>query len=132
MGKPLSQHSIEVSSINAVEHVLQHRPDRIRQLLVSRRASARVQQVQRLAESLGIPVHYKNDARDRDSEPLTASLAPYSYLDLPAFLESVEGPGKALVVVLDHLQDPQNFGAICRSAEALGAKGAFRKTAPFR
>ncbi len=123
MSKPLSHHSIEVSSVNAVEHVLQHRPDKIRQLLVSKKANRRVQDVQRLAESLGIPVHYQNESRDRDSEGLVASLAPFTYTEFGAFLEKVSAPGKSLVIALDHLQDPQNFGAICRSAEALGVKG---------
>ena len=122
MSKPLSQLSIEVSSINAIEHVLQHRPDRVRQLLVSRKVGKRIQDVQRLAESLKIPVHFKNDERDRENEPLIASLAPFSYAELNPFLGEVSGPGKALVVALDHLQDPQNFGALCRTAEALGAK----------
>lgn len=118
MAKPLSHHSLEVSSVNAVEHVLQHRPDRVRQILVSRKANRRIQDVHRLAESLGIPVHYKND--DRDGEPLIASLAPFAYTDFGAFLEKSAAPGKAFVLALDHLQDPQNFGALCRSAEALG------------
>ncbi len=124
MIKPLSNNSIEVTSINAIEHVLQHRPDRVKQLLVSRKASKRIQEVQKLAESLKIPVHFKNDDRDRESEPMIASLAPFTYTELNPFLDKMAAPGvgKAMVVALDHLQDPQNLGALCRTAEALGAK----------
>lgn len=116
--KPLSKHSIEVTSLSAIEHVLQHRPDRIRQLLVSRRAGKRVQDLQRTAEASGIPVHYHDD---REGETVSASLAPFAYAEMKDFLGRLpEGP--ALVLGLDHLQDPQNLGALCRSAEGLGAK----------
>ena len=34
------------------------------------------------------------------------------------------GAGDALIVALDQVQDPQNLGAICRTAECAGASGA--------
>mgnify|MGYP004513227863 CR=1 FL=1 len=39
---------------------------------------------------------------------------------LDYFLESVRHQSKVLVVMLDHLEDPHNFGAIIRTSEALG------------
>lgn len=38
--------------------------------------------------------------------------------DLDDFLENP--PEKALVLMLDHIEDPQNFGAVIRSADAFG------------
>jgi 23S rRNA (guanosine2251-2'-O)-methyltransferase len=38
-------------------------------------------------------------------------------------IQKAAAQSRALVLALDHLQDPQNFGALCRSAEALGALG---------
>jgi 23S rRNA (guanosine2251-2'-O)-methyltransferase len=50
---------------------------------------------------------------------LCAEAGPYPYADDAELLERVD----PLVVVLDELQDPQNLGAICRTAECVGADG---------
>ncbi|MFM9089712.1 MAG: 23S rRNA (guanosine(2251)-2'-O)-methyltransferase RlmB [Cyanobium sp.] len=45
-------------------------------------------------------------------------------LDLPSLIEGCRGVGEApLLIAVDGLTDPQNLGAIVRSAEALGAHG---------
>jgi len=45
-------------------------------------------------------------------------------LDLPSLIEGCRGIGEApLLLAVDGLTDPQNLGAIVRSAEALGAHG---------
>jgi 23S rRNA (guanosine2251-2'-O)-methyltransferase len=48
-----------------------------------------------------------------------ARVDPYPYADAAALLRG-EAP---LVVALDEVQDPQNLGAICRTAECAGAAG---------
>jgi 23S rRNA (guanosine2251-2'-O)-methyltransferase len=50
---------------------------------------------------------------------LCAEVGPYPYVDEARLLERAD----PLVVVLDELQDPQNLGAICRTAECVGADG---------
>ncbi|NLL36792.1 MAG: 23S rRNA (guanosine(2251)-2'-O)-methyltransferase RlmB [Fretibacterium sp.] len=44
-------------------------------------------------------------------------------LELESFLEDLPREVPALVVLLDHLEDPHNLGSIVRSAEAAGASG---------
>ena len=50
---------------------------------------------------------------------ICARAAPYDYADAGALL-AAPAP---LIVALDELQDPQNLGAVCRTAEAAGATG---------
>jgi 23S rRNA (guanosine2251-2'-O)-methyltransferase len=54
-----------------------------------------------------------------DHQGLVAEAEPYRYADAAELLE----PEEALVLALDRVQDPQNLGAICRSAECAGASG---------
>jgi 23S rRNA (guanosine2251-2'-O)-methyltransferase len=54
-----------------------------------------------------------------DHQGVVAEVDPYPYADASTFLRADD----ALVVALDQVQDPQNLGAICRSAEAAGVSG---------
>jgi 23S rRNA (guanosine2251-2'-O)-methyltransferase len=54
-----------------------------------------------------------------DHQGLVAEVEQYPYADAKALLAAED----ALVLALDQIQDPQNFGAICRSAECAGATG---------
>lgn len=64
-------------------------------------------------EEMGLP----------DAHRVAARCGPFRYqseADLPA----AEQGGSAILVVLDHLEDPQNVGAVLRSAEVAGCIGA--------
>jgi 23S rRNA (guanosine2251-2'-O)-methyltransferase len=54
-----------------------------------------------------------------DHQGVVAEVDPYPYADPDSLLERPD----ALVVALDQVQDPRNLGAVCRSAEAVGAAG---------
>ena len=54
-----------------------------------------------------------------DHQGVVAEVEPYPYADPDGLLSRDD----AIVVALDQVQDPQNLGAICRSAEAAGAAG---------
>lgn len=54
-----------------------------------------------------------------DHQGICAEVSEYRYADAGDLL----GREDALIVALDEIQDPQNLGAICRTAECAGATG---------
>jgi 23S rRNA (guanosine2251-2'-O)-methyltransferase len=54
-----------------------------------------------------------------DHQGIVAEVEPYPYADPGSLLATPD----ALVVALDHVQDPRNLGAVCRVAEGAGASG---------
>ncbi len=86
----------------------------------------RIKSILELAAKLGLPVSRRTrDELDRlapNNRGLVLELEDDdegNETDLEGFLASVSGP--ALVIVLDHLEDPQNLGAIIRSADVFAA-----------
>ena len=79
-------------------------------------------------EGAGVPVEYV--ARDRldgrsshgAHQGVMLEVEPFSYASLEDVIEAA-GEGDALVLLLDHVTDEGNFGAIVRTAEVVGAAG---------
>jgi 23S rRNA (guanosine2251-2'-O)-methyltransferase len=64
-----------------------------------------------------------------DHQGVVAEVDPYPYADPTELLAEPE----SLLLALDQIHDPQNLGAICRSAEVAGAAGVVlpeRRSAP--
>jgi 23S rRNA (guanosine2251-2'-O)-methyltransferase len=89
-----------------------------------------VHEITRLAQQLGVPVQHADrrnlDAlcQDGNHQGMALEVSGYAYVALPDLLdvarERAEDP---FLLLLDHLQDPQNLGSLLRSAEAAGAHG---------
>lgn len=103
--------------------LLETRPESVRRLYVAdlRRAAELVDLARR--KQVGVEqVSAEKLAQLADStahQGLVAEAKAYPYADFEDVLESPP----ALVLVLDSIQDPHNFGALVRSAESLGATG---------
>jgi 23S rRNA (guanosine2251-2'-O)-methyltransferase len=84
----------------------------------------------RIAEERGVKVTYisreslSQTARTTSHQGVAARLSDYDYVEVSQILRKAKERGESLlVVILDHLEDPQNFGAIIRSVYVLGAHG---------
>jgi len=62
---------------------------------------------------------------DANHQGVAAEVSGYPYVDLEALLEAAQQAGEPpFLLLLDHVQDPQNLGSLLRSAEAAGVHGA--------
>lgn len=117
---------------NAVREALRAGRRSFEQLLVSSGAqeAGTLGEVVRLGEKIGVPIEridrHELDRRLRDANHQGVALAcgEYPYVDLEDCLALAEERGEqALLLMLDHLQDPQNVGTLLRTAEVVGAHG---------
>jgi len=112
--------------INAVEGALLNDPANILQVWISReRKDRRAEKLITLAETHRVKLNrppraeFERRFARQVHQGAAAEYRPPQLLseeELPELLE-----GNALVLILDHVQDPRNFGACLRSAAAAGA-----------
>ncbi len=115
-----------IGGVHAVEALLEHAPERVIRLWVKAGAT-RLDTLVTQAQSAGIPIEACADgALDRRlpntaHQGVVAEFTPQAPLDEGRLLERIEQTAVPLVIALDGVQDPNNLGAILRSAAASGA-----------
>jgi len=62
------------------------------------------------------------DKVNQNHQGVTAEVGAYPYADLTDILDKAGGESP-FILILDTLQDPQNFGTLIRTAEAVGVHG---------
>ncbi|MFC2015825.1 23S rRNA (guanosine(2251)-2'-O)-methyltransferase RlmB [Chloroflexota bacterium] len=89
-----------------------------------------VGQIISMAEQADIPVQQVGrKALDKmggevNHQGLAAEVSGYPYSDLPVLLDAASmSNAPPFLLLLDHLQDPQNLGSLLRTAEAAGIHG---------
>lgn len=59
---------------------------------------------------------------------IIVEVAPHEYSSVEDILKSAKGKKQPLILILDEIEDPQNFGAILRSADAFSVDGVIIKS----
>jgi 23S rRNA (guanosine2251-2'-O)-methyltransferase len=121
-----------IYGINAVTEAL--KAGRVVSLRAGRRSDRRLQQVLSLAGESSVPVRRVADEElDRDSggsahQGVIADVRERETFELDDLIEVAKATPPALIVVVDGVEDPHNFGAIVRTSDAVGAHGIVRQT----
>lgn len=82
-------------------------------------AAARAPWLERVDPRIVAAEEIERRSRASAHQGVCAEAGPYPY----ASIEQLLAGERPLIVVLDQIQDPQNFGSICRTAECVGAAG---------
>lgn len=100
----------------------------VRELLRGRRRATRIWATERAARAPWLraeavepagAAELERTCGSPDHQGVCAEAEPYPYAGAEPLLAAPE----PLIVALDEIQDPQNLGAVCRTAEAAGATG---------
>lgn len=123
---------------NPVREAVDRRPEQIEKVMIRRGASgAALSAIRTAAAEAGIPVQHVPDARLRheagavNHQGVIAMAAPVRYRVASELLAEIAPSWdavratKPLLLVIDRVTDPRNFGAILRSAVAAGVDGVF-------
>jgi 23S rRNA (guanosine2251-2'-O)-methyltransferase len=118
-----------VSGLQAVREAIRVHGDKLEKVLLVKDGGPQIDAVARFAEGRGATVEYvlRGDldrmARGARHQGAIAHAPELALVPLEVLVESLAENPAAIFVALDEIEDPQNFGAVIRSAVALGATG---------
>lgn len=114
-----------ISRLNPLFEILRSSPQRVNKILVQKDSKRQeVTEIVRLSKRSRISLQFvpkkRLDLLDKKHQGVVALVLPKAYVSVDAILESAELP---FLLLLDGVEDPQNLGAIIRTAEGAGIDG---------
>ncbi len=115
----------KVIRLNPLLEALRHSPERVQKIFIQKgRERRKVGEILRLARERNIPFVFVPAVKLNSLAPghqgVVAFLSAHPFYSIDDILASAKNP---FLVLLDEVEDPQNLGAIIRSAEGAGADG---------
>lgn len=117
-----------VMGVHAVQEILRHAPERLLRVFIAGPKEKKTE-IERLCKDKGIPVSYVPKERiekmtgSETHQSIAAHVKGRKFYGVKEFLEKVEDKKRSLLLMVDQVFDPQNFGGLIRSAECFGADG---------
>lgn len=115
----------KISRLNPLVEVVKSSPLRVNKIWIQNdMRKEKITEIKRLAKDKHIPFLFvpkrKLDRLDRNHQGAIAFLTPKDFSSLDEIAVSQEN---AFLILLDGIEDPQNLGAILRTAECAGVDG---------
>ncbi|MGB0405013.1 MAG: TrmH family RNA methyltransferase, partial [Fusobacterium sp.] len=114
----------KIIGLNPVMEVLENKEKNIEKIEIFQGLKEeKVKLIKMKASKRNIRIQYIKKKVD-NSQGVVAYISSYDYYkELGEFIEKIASKKKDIILVLDGVQDPRNFGAIIRSAEIFGVSG---------
>lgn len=114
----------KIIGLNPVIEVLENKEKNIEKIEIFQGLrEEKVNFIKRKASQRNIKVEFIKKKVD-NSQGVVAHVSAYNYYkEIGEFIEKIASKKKDMILVLDGVQDPRNFGAIIRSAEIFGVSG---------
>ena len=71
--------------------------------------------------------HLNQISKNANHQGIIVEVKPYEYCSVDEIIRSSKNKTQPLVLILDEIEDPHNFGAILRSCDAFGVDGVIMK-----
>lgn len=115
----------KISRLNSLIEALKSSPSRVNKIFIQKDSkNSKIAEIVKLAKAGHVPVHFVPKERvggiDRGHQGAVALVSPKEFSNVDEILSSSDVP---LLVLLDGIEDPQNLGAIIRTAEGAGVDG---------